>query len=133
MSRKQPFRRTTRHAVSLECRALAENGDRFFEGKTLDVSTEGLRILSEAKVVVGEPVVLALRLPRQATWIDAHARVARIEEGVRDGDPGRAIALEFTAMDHADRYRLYYSTQALPPPMPRRASRSSHLRQGLAS
>lgn len=119
--------------MTLECRVLAESGDRFFEGPTLDVSTEGLRILSEAMVEIGEPVVISLRLPRQATYIDAQARVARIEHGVRDGDPGRAIAFEFTAMDQADRYRLYYSTQALPPPMPRRASRTWLTRQSRAA
>lgn len=117
---RRTHRRSTRRESALECRVLAEHGDRHLRGETLDVSLEGVRIRSDAEVVVGEPVVLTLRLPNGHTFVDAHARVARIEDGRRAGDQGRAIAFEFTAMDETDWQALRFATHAAPELEPRR-------------
>lgn len=113
-------RRSPRRESTLECRVLAETGDRHLRGETLDVSLEGVRILSDAAVTIGEPVVLTLLLPNGRTWVDAHARVARIESGERAGDPGRAIAFEFTAMDEDDWHALRFATNGAPEAAARR-------------
>lgn len=119
-------RRSIRHAAELDCHVVAERGFRRIGGKTLDVSPNGLRIASEAAVNVGEQVVLSVRLPRGRTWVDAHGRVARVEHGTRDGDEGRTIAIQFTAMDAMDRALLAGATAKLPPPIPRRTIRKDY-------
>ena len=77
-------------------------------------------MLSSADVTRGEPVVLTLALPDGRTWVDAHARVARVEEGQRDGDAGRAIAFEFTDVSPEDREALVEATREYERPAPRR-------------
>lgn len=123
----QSDRRAIRHEIALECHVVAEHGFRDIGGPTLDVSIKGVRVRSDAQVDVGEPVILTIRLPHTRTYVDAQGRVARVERGVRDGDHGRAIAIEFTAMDPVDRAMLDGAIQALPPSLPRR-----HLRKDYA-
>lgn len=119
-------RRATRHAVKLDCHVVAEQGFRPIRGQTLDVSAQGIRIATETEVAVGETVVLAMRLPHGRHWVDAHGRVTRVERGVRQGDPGRAVAIEFTAMEPADRAMLVGAVERLPPPVPRRVLRHDY-------
>lgn len=99
-------RKTTRRYSALECRALLEKDDRHLRGRTLDVSSTGVRIQSDADVTVGESVVLTLCLPDGTTWIDATGRVARVEQGLREADSGRAIGIEFSEIDAGDRDKL---------------------------
>lgn len=119
-------RRTIRHAAQLDCHVVAERGFRRLGSKTLDVSPEGIRIESSAPVVLGESVVLSVRLPHGRSWVDAHGRVVRIEHGTRDGDTGRAIGIAFTAIDPVDHAMLVGATAKLPPPIPRRNVRRDY-------
>lgn len=113
-------RTTVRHAAKLDCHVVAEKGFRTLKGRTLDVSDEGLRLSTDADVEIGENVILAIRLPHGRSWVDAHGRVVRIERGARNGDPGRAIAIRFTAIDPVDRGMLKGAIAKVPPPVPRR-------------
>lgn len=113
-------RRSLRRAAKLDCYVVAEKGFRSLRGTTLDVSDEGVRVSTAADVQIGDSVVLALCLPRGRSWVDAHGKVVRIERGVRAGDEGPAVAIEFTAMDPIDQSMLRGSLVSIPPPIPRR-------------
>ena len=113
-------RTSTRHRVELDCQLFTERDGRGLTGRTLDVSETGVRFRSDAAVTLGEPVVVSLKLPDGSTYIDAEGRVARVEEGLREADEGRAISIEFTAMDDTDLAKLVLSTAHLPEPVARR-------------
>lgn len=119
-------RRSLRHAAELICHVVRERGFVHIGGSTLDISTDGMRVCSDADVAVGDEVVLSVRLPRGRHWIDAQGVIVRIERGVRDGDLGRAIAIAFTAIDPVDRAMLAGATAAVPPPVPRRSVRRDY-------
>lgn len=113
-------RTSTRHHVALECQLFTELGGRGMKGTTLDVSETGMRFRSDASVTVGEPVVVSLGLPDGSTFVDAEGRVARVEEGLREADDGRAISVEFTAISEDDLSRLVAATAHYPEPVARR-------------
>lgn len=122
----QSERRSIRHAAELKCHVVADKGFRWLGGTTLDVSSTGVRLSTDATVELGETVVLTVRLPRGRTWVDAHGRITRIERGTRDGDAGRAVAIEFTAIDRLDQALLAGATAKIPPPIPRRLIRKDY-------
>ena len=119
-------RRSLRHATKLVCHVVREHGFKRIAQTTLDVSTSGVRVLSDADVEIGDEVVLSLKLPRSREWVDALGRIVRVERGTRDRDEGRAVAIRFTAIDPVDRAMLDGATAAIPPPVPRRSVRMDY-------
>jgi hypothetical protein len=115
------LRRFTRRAVQVRCQAVAEDGFRLLAERTLDLSTHGMLLESRGAFVrLGEEVVVSFQPPRSRLWLDAIARVARIEPGKRRSDRNVAIGLEIVEMDGVDRAILDAKLVGFPPPIPRR-------------
>lgn len=119
-------RHTLRRAADVSCQVVAERGFRLLGERTLDLSTDGMLLRSDAEVGIGEEVLVALRMPGGISWLDAEARVTRIVEGRREGDRGRAIGLRFERMDNVDRVLLGASLRGMPPPVPGRRLRRDY-------
>ncbi|MCC6873195.1 MAG: PilZ domain-containing protein [Sandaracinaceae bacterium] len=114
-------RKSVRRAVKVGCEAVAEDGFRLLGKRTLDLSSSGMLVESRGAFVrVGEDVVVSFQPPRSRLWLDAVAKVARIERGKRRGDRAHAIGLEFVEMSPSDRAILDAKLRGLPPPIPRR-------------
>ncbi len=116
-------RRTLRRAVRVRCEAVADDGFRPIGRVMRDLSDEGALVVLCADVRLGEEIYLAFQPPRTRRWIDACARVVRIEEGRRDGDHGPAVGLRFESIDAPDLAFLRGALAAIPPTIPRRHTR----------
>jgi hypothetical protein len=119
-------RKSLRRAVRTECEVVAEDGFRLLGRYTLDLSEDGLLLDAGAPCVIGEPVIVSLRMPRGTSWIDAEGHVARAIDGQRREDCGSALGIAFDAMSPVDRAILRASLHGLPPPVPRRHRRMDY-------
>jgi c-di-GMP-binding flagellar brake protein YcgR len=116
-------RGSSRRAVRVHCQVVREHDFKLLGETAVDLSTEGMLLLSEAPVRTGEEVVVTFRVPGTDRWIDACATVARVVHGRRHGDPGRAIGLRFDGLDSADKRTLRWALRRIPPTFPSRSVR----------
>ncbi|WP_437927816.1 PilZ domain-containing protein [Sorangium sp. So ce291] len=116
-------RRATRRAAIVECQAVRERGFRLLGTRAIDLSIEGMLVLTSARPLTGEPVIVSFRIPDTDVWIDATATIARTVHGRREGDPGRAVGLRFDPLDSATIRRMRAALERFPPTYPYRAPR----------
>lgn len=116
-------RRSTRRAWQGRCHAISLHDFRMMGQRVLDLSPHGLLVAADTPVEVGERVLVSFQAPRGDGWFDAEARVARIVEGWREGDPGYCMGLRFTGIPLSTRLELRQRLQGLPPPLPQRHRR----------
>lgn len=107
VSRVRAARRSRRHELLLSCQVVRERGFRLVSTLALDLSTEGMLVLTGERVLTGEPVVVSFRSPSSSRWFDLEGTVARVVHGRRPGDRGRCLGLSFGALSDADRSRLW--------------------------
>ncbi|MCB9614270.1 MAG: PilZ domain-containing protein [Sandaracinus sp.] len=119
-------RKSLRRSVRTECEVVAEDGFRLLGTYTLDLSEDGLLLDAGAPCVLGEPVIVSLKMPRGASWIDAEGHVARAIDGQRRGDCGPALGIAFDGMSQIDRAILRASLHGIPPAIPRRHARMDY-------
>jgi len=87
-----------------ECHAVRERDFSLLAERADDLSTDGMVVRSELPVTVGDDVLVSLRLPPLGSWIDAEARVLRVED--EPNDRGRLIELGFERIDRVSRLML---------------------------
>lgn len=114
-------RKAFRHAVDLRCRIVRERDFRFVAERAVDLSTDGMLVVTNEQVLTGEPLIVSFRAPRGSRWIDAEAVVARVIHGRRPGERGRRLGLAFHGLDHEARHALFQSLRTLPPASSRNA------------
>jgi hypothetical protein len=112
-----------RRAVRVECQVVRERDFRLLGSRGVDLSPEGMLVMTHEPVLTGEPVFVAFRLPRSTWWFDAEATVARIVHGRRPGDLGRCFALSFESLEDDAQAFLCRALRGVPPPLPRREPR----------
>jgi len=112
-----------RRAVLVECQVVRERGFALLGERAVDLSTDGMLLLSIAPVLTGEEVFVTLRVPGTDFWIDTIATVARIVHGRRPCDPGRAVGLRFDRLDTETHMLLRTVLRRFPPTVPVRAPR----------
>ena len=124
-------RRFLRRSIRTACQVVAADGFRLLGEETLDLSEEGMLVGSSAKVVVGESVILSVKMPGGSSWIDAEGTVQRV---LWRGIQRRAIGIGFKTLSAVDRALLvgglYRAAPALPwhPRPPRRDYASALIR-----
>jgi hypothetical protein len=121
-------RRAFRHAVALPCQIVRERDFRLIAEVSLDLSTEGMLVPTDLRVLTGEPLVVSFRPPRSGRWIDTEAVVARVIHGRRPGDAGRRLGLSFQGLTPAARQLLFQELRTLPPAQ-RRDAQGRHARR----
>jgi hypothetical protein len=88
-----------------ECHAVRERDFSLLAERADDLSTDGMLVRSDLPVTVGEDVLVALRLPPHGSWIDAEARVLKVDE--EPNDRGRVLVqLGFERIDRVSRLML---------------------------
>jgi len=112
-----------RRSVRVECLVVREHDFKLVGNRAIDLSPDGMLLLSDARVLTGEDLVIALRSPATRRWLDCTATVARVLHGRRPGDWGTGLGLSFDNMDEAMRAVLRKELRGLPPPMPERTAR----------
>lgn len=116
-------RRTTRRSVVVECQVVRERDFKLVGESTLDLSPDGMLVLTRDKVLTGEDLLVSFRTPILGTWFDAEARVARVVHGRRPGDYGRALGIRFRRLDRIAKSLLDASLESYPDATPARAPR----------
>ena len=116
-------RRVIRRAIRVECQVVRERDFRLLSSHGVDLSTTGMLAATDERVLTGEPLIVAFRLPRTARWFDAEATIARVVHGRRPSDHGRFLGLEFHRLEPAAKWLLSHALRDVPPPVPRRERR----------
>jgi PilZ domain len=118
-------RRAVRRAIRTRCHAV-ELGDFHLIGeRVLDLSPRGMLVACDDQAKVGDDVMVSFRAPgSDGLWLDAEAVVARVIEGLRPGDPGYCMGLDFTYFEKSARDELLTRLVGFPPPVPQRRLRS---------
>jgi PilZ domain len=80
---------------------------RLLGDRTLDLSPEGMLVLSDERVDEGLDLVVSFQATELPIWFDTMAKVTRVVEGRRPGDSGRrAIGLHFETLPAVSRLIL---------------------------
>ncbi len=87
----------------------------------LDLSTAGMLVATEQRVLTGEQLVVSFRPPRSRRWLDVSATVTRVVHGRRPSDRGRCLGIAFDGMAEQDRKVLFRHLRGLPAPEPGRS------------
>jgi len=116
-------RRVIRRGLAIDCQVVREWDFRPVGRRAIDLSTDGMQILSEADVKLGDDLIVAFRATPLGIYFETEATIARIIEGRRAGDTGRSLGLRFRAFDPIARHILRGALRKVPPPLPRRDPR----------
>jgi hypothetical protein len=99
-------RREMRRLVRLACRVRRMDDWRLLGDRTLDLSPEGMLVLSDERVDEGLDLVVSFQATELPIWFDACAKITRVVEGRRPGDPGRALGVRFETLPSVSRLIL---------------------------
>jgi hypothetical protein len=99
-------RREMRRSVRLACRVRRMDDWRLLGDRTVDLSPQGLLVLSDEHIDDRTECVVSFQATELPIWFDACARVTRIVEGRRPGDSGRALGVHFETLPAVSRLIL---------------------------
>lgn len=106
-------RRALRHEVHYACTVIRERDFEVVGRVAADLSTNGLQVLTDARVLTGEPVRVVFQAPETKAWLTVHGTVARVLHGRRPNDWGRRLGIELESLTPVDAERLRASTAML--------------------
>jgi hypothetical protein len=117
-------RRTMRRAIRVDCQVVRERDFRLLGDWALDLSPDGMLVLTRDVVLTGEEVIVSFPVPRTRVIVDAVATVARVVHGRRPTDRHRrALGIAFESIEPEHRRLLRASLRDIPPPVPSRTPR----------
>jgi Tfp pilus assembly protein PilZ len=116
-------RRSVRRSVFVDCQVVRERGFDLIGERAVDLSQDGMLVLTERAVRIGEEMIVTFRVPGTRVWVDTMATVVRIVRGNRRGDRGPAVGLMFDALSTEDNLMVRSSIERFPPIYPGRAPR----------
>lgn len=99
-------RREMRRLVRLACRVRRMDDWRLLGDRTVDMSPQGMLVLSDERVHEGLELVVSFQATELPIWFDACAKVTRVVEGRRPGDGGRALGVHFETLPAVSRLIL---------------------------
>ena len=115
-NRRGEMRRFTR----LGCTVRRMDTWRLVGDRTLDLSPQGMLLLSDERLDYGTELVVSFQATELPIWFDTLASVTRVVEGRRPGDDGRAIGVHFETLPAVSRLILRGHLRRHPPTLPRR-------------
>jgi hypothetical protein len=107
-------RREMRRAVRLGCRVRRIEDWRLLGDRTVDLSAQGMLVLSDEGVDEGTSLVVSFQATELPLWFDTCATVTRIVQGRRPGDCGRALGIHFDTLPAVSRLILRGYLRKLP-------------------
>jgi len=116
-------RRSVRRSVFVDCQVVRERGFELIGERAADLSQDGLLLLSDRAVCIGEELIVTFRVPGTRQWIDTMATVVRVVHGRRPGDRGPSIGLAFDPLSTSDNLLVRSMTNRFPPTYPARSPR----------
>jgi hypothetical protein len=117
-----------RRAIRLGCRARKIGSVGLVGDRTLDLSPEGMLLLSDERIDPGTELAISFFATDLPIWFDTRAVVARVVHGRRPGDPGRALGLRFRSLSAVSRLILRGHLGRYPPSPPTRKPTSDYER-----
>ena len=99
-------RREMRRSVRLGCRVRRMDDWSLLGDRTVDLSPQGMLVLSDERVDEGLEVVVSFQATELPIWFDTCAKLTRVVEGRRPGDPGRALGVRFETLPAVSRLIL---------------------------
>jgi hypothetical protein len=108
-----------RRSIRLGCRVRGKNG-RLVGDRTVDLSPQGMLVLSDDRLDDGEEVLVSFRGTEFGLWFDTAATLTRLVQGRRPTDRGRAIGLHFTSLPAVARLILRGHLRKVPLVVPQR-------------
>ena len=114
------WRRSVRRFARTRCEVVREADFVRLGTRALDVSTDGLFLMTEIEAELGLPVILTFELPHTGLWVDAEGHVARVAQGRRLGDFAMGLGIAFDTVDAEGLARLRSALRKLPPVLPGR-------------
>jgi hypothetical protein len=112
-----------RRSVRVDCQVVRERDFRLVGSRSLDLSPMGMLVMAQERVLTGEPLIVAFRLPFSDHWFDTEATVARVIHGRRPGDLGRSFGVTFESLDEGAQAFIHGALRGVPPPLPTRSRR----------
>jgi hypothetical protein len=113
-----------RRAVNVACQVVRERDFKLLGDWAVDLSPDGMLVLTRDVVLTGEEVIVSFSVPRTRVIIDAVATVARVVHGRRPTDRHRrALGISFDTLEPEQQHLLRASLRRIPPPLPARAPR----------
>ena len=123
MSFLEPIRTSFRRYVRIDCQVVREHDFRMVGDLALDLSTKGMLVRANERVLTGEEVGGSCKLPRSNEWFDAPGVVARVLHGRRPGDYGLSFGIEFVNLSKDDELILFEHLRGLAAPDAQRPPR----------
>jgi hypothetical protein len=116
-------RRAVRRAIGFRCQVVRERDFKLIADEGADISSDGLLVYCDDRVLTGDEVIVTFKLPFACVWLDAEATVARVVHNRRPTDKGRCLGIELHSLDESSRRAIRTTLQRLPPPLPARDRR----------
>ena len=116
-------RRELRRRVTLACRVVRERDFRLLGSHAIDLSPDGMLVMSILDAEPGEELLVSFRATELGIWFDAEGTVARVVRGRRPKDRGRGLGIRFTQFDPVSRLVLRGHLRRTAPPVPQRTAR----------
>jgi c-di-GMP-binding flagellar brake protein YcgR len=116
-------RRSVRRSVFVDCQVVRERGFELVGERAIDLSQDGMLVLSERAARIGEEVIVTFRVPGTQRWVDTMATVVRVVRGNRRGDRGVAVGLHFDPLSSEDNLLVRTALERFPPTFPARTPR----------
>ena len=111
--------RNTRRTANITCQVVRLRDFRLVADRVENLSENGLLVGPADPVLTGDEVIVSMRVPWLADWIDLEAVVTRVVHGRRPGETSRSLGLSVTGMDDWSR-RLFAAYQRRLVPVPPR-------------
>jgi hypothetical protein len=99
-------RREMRRSATFGCRVRRLDTSRLVGDRTLDLSPQGMLVMSDEGIIEGSQLLVSFMATELPIWFDTQATVARIVQGRRPGDVGRALGLRFDSLPAVSRLIL---------------------------
>lgn len=116
-------RSASRRTVRLACEVVRTRDYSMVGKRMIDLSTEGLQVIADGHVTIGESVEVFFRVPYSGIYVLAEGSVARVIRGKRAGDEGPAYGIKLAPL-HEDAHRaLAAASLRFPPTLPWRPRR----------
>jgi hypothetical protein len=107
-------RREMRRTIRLGCHVRRMDDWSLLGDRTVDLSPEGMLVLSDERVHEGLDLVVSFQATELPIWFDAAAKITRVVEGRRPRDPGRALGVRFETLPAVSRLILRGYLRRLP-------------------
>src|SRR5262245_59843437 len=112
-----------RRSVFVQCQVIRKRDFMLLGECAIDLSTDGMLLLSDVPAAKGEEVFVVFRVPGTEAWVDTDATITRRVYGRRSSDAGRELGRKYAPLDREANRSVPSLLEDHPYPLPLRAPR----------